>query len=176
MPNTTLHPAFTPIDHYKIDALDIYVLVSKHINTGATHYHLACDNPENAFMIGFATQPMTSRGEAHILEHTVLCGSQKYPVRDPFFSMIKRSLSTFMNAMTAADWTVYPFASQNKNDFFNLLSVYTDAVFFPNLDELDFAQEGIRIELDDQDQPHYHGIVFNEMKGAMSGELSLIHI
>lgn len=175
MPNTTLHPAFTPIDHYKIDALDIDVLVSKHINTGATHYHLACNNPENAFMIGFATQPMTSRGEAHILEHTVLCGSQKYPVHDPFFSMIKRSLSTFMNAMTAADWTVYPFASQNKNDFFNLLSVYTDAVFFPNLDELDFAQEGIRIELDDQDQPHYHGIVFNEMKGAMSGEIDQLY-
>ena len=175
MSNFNLHPAFHLIDSYKIDALDITVLVSQHTTTGAMHYHLACDNNENALMIGFATQPMTSRGEAHILEHTVLCGSQKYPVRDPFFSMIKRSLNTFMNAMTAADWTVYPFASQNKNDFFNLLSVYTDAVFFPNIHELDFAQEGIRIELDENDKPHYHGIVFNEMKGAMSGEIDQLY-
>lgn len=172
---TTLYPAFKLISRHQIDALGITVIISEHIKTKAKHYHLACDNSENAFLIGFATQPMTSRGEAHILEHTVLCGSQKYPVRDPFFSMIKRSLNTFMNAMTAADWTVYPFATQNKNDFFNLLSVYTDAVFFPNIDELDFAQEGIRIELNDKDEPEYHGVVFNEMKGAMSGEIDQLY-
>lgn len=114
---TTLHSSFELIDKRSIEALDITVLTSRHRLTGAIHYHLACDNSENALMIGFATQPMTSRGEAHILEHVVLCGSQKYPVRDPFFSMIKRSLNTFMNAMTASDWTVYPFASQNKKDF-----------------------------------------------------------
>lgn len=169
------HPAFELLRTERIDALDITIYVSKHAITGAMHYHLACDNDENALLIGFATQPMTSRGEAHILEHTVLCGSQKYPVRDPFFSMIKRSLNTFMNAMTASDWTVYPFASQNKKDFFNLLRVYLDAVFFPNLHPLDFAQEGIRIELDDDDKPHYHGIVFNEMKGAMSGEIDQLY-
>ncbi|MDO4451037.1 MAG: insulinase family protein [Moraxella sp.] len=175
MTELTLHPAFTLKHRHHIDALDITVLTCEHSATGATHYHLACDNDENAFMIGFATQPMTSRGEAHILEHVVLCGSEKYPVRDPFFSMIKRSLQTFMNAMTASDWTVYPFASQNKNDYFNLLSVYLDAVFFPNIHELDFAQEGIRIELDDDGKPEYHGIVFNEMKGAMSGEIDQLY-
>ena len=171
----TLHPAFELTHHHKIDALDIDVLVCQHKATGAVHYHLSCDNSENALLFGFATQPMTSRGEAHILEHTVLCGSQKYPVRDPFFSMIKRSLNTFMNAFTAADWTAYPFATQNRNDFFNLLSVYMDAVFFPNIHELDFAQEGIRIELDDNDHAQYHGIVFNEMKGAMSGEIDQLY-
>lgn len=146
-----------------------------HEPTGLIHYHLSADNSENAFMIGFATQPMSSRGEAHILEHVVLCGSKKYPVRDPFFSMIKRSLNTFMNAMTASDWTVYPFATQNKKDFFNLLDVYVDAVFFPNIDKLDFAQEGIRVQLDENGKPHYHGIVFNEMKGAMSGEIDQLY-
>ncbi len=171
----TLHPAFELTHRHKIDALDIDVLVCQHKATGAVHYHLSCDNSENALLFGFATQPMTSRGEAHILEHTVLCGSQKYPVRDLFFSMIKRSLNTFMNAFTAADWTVYPFATQNRNDFFNLLSVYMDAVFFPNIHELDFAQEGIRIELDDHDHAQYHGIVFNEMKGAMSGEIDQLY-
>lgn len=170
-----LHPAFILKKTHHIDTLNITVLVCEHRTTGAIHYHLACDHDENALMIGFATQPMTSRGEAHILEHVVLCGSQKYPVRDPFFSMIKRSLQTFMNAMTASDWTVYPFASQNKNDFFNLLSVYLDAVFFPNIHELDFAQEGIRLELDEHGRPEYHGIVFNEMKGAMSGEIDQLY-
>ena len=171
----TLHPSFELLDTRRIEALDIIVLTARHRTTGAMHYHLACQNSENALMIGFATVPMTSRGEAHILEHVVLCGSEKYPVRDPFFSMIKRSLNTFMNAMTASDWTVYPFASQNKKDFFNLLSVYTDAVFFPNIHPLDFAQEGIRIELDDDGKPQYHGIVFNEMKGAMSGEIDQLY-
>lgn len=173
--STQLHPAFTLKHTHYIDALDINVIVSEHTATGAIHYHLASDHDENALMIGFATQPITSRGEAHILEHVVLCGSEKYPVRDPFFSMIKRSLQTFMNAMTASDWTVYPFASQNKKDFFNLLSVYLDAVFFPNIDELDFAQEGIRIELDKDGKPEYHGIVFNEMKGKMSGEIDQLY-
>lgn len=172
---TASNPAFELISTTKIDALNIDVAYYRHKETGLMHYHLACDNDENALMIGFATQPMTSRGEAHILEHVVLCGSEKYPVRDPFFSMIKRSLQTFMNAMTAADWTVYPFATQNKNDFFNLLSVYTDACFFPNIHELDFAQEGIRIELDEAGKPQYHGIVFNEMKGAMSGEIDQLY-
>lgn len=175
MTNLCLHPAFELKNRHHIDALDITVLTCQHRATGATHCHLACDNDENAFMIGFATQPMSSRGEAHILEHVVLCGSEKYPVRDPFFSMIKRSLQTFMNAMTASDWTVYPFASQNKNDYFNLLSVYLDAVFFPNIHALDFAQEGIRIELNQDDKPEYHGIVFNEMKGAMSGEIDQLY-
>lgn len=169
------HPNFQQINTRHLTGLDIQVRTYKHLPTGLMHYHLSCDNSENGFMIGFATQPMTSRGEAHILEHVVLCGSQKYPVRDPFFSMIKRSLQTFMNAMTASDWTVYPFATQNRKDFFNLMDVYLDAVLFPNIHPLDFAQEGIRLELDEADNLHYHGIVFNEMKGAMSGEIDQLY-
>ena len=171
----TLHPSFELIQHRKIEALSLDVLISKHKQTGAMHYHLAHPSDENAFLVGFRTQPMDSKGEAHILEHTALCGSAKYPVRDPFFSMIKRSLNTFMNAMTAADWTAYPFATQNKNDYFNLLSVYLDASFFPNLHPLDFAQEGIRVELDEKGKPQFKGIVFNEMKGAMSGEIDQLY-
>ncbi|MBP2280018.1 Zn-dependent M16 (insulinase) family peptidase [Psychrobacter sp. PL19] len=171
----TLHPAFELLEHRHIDALSIDVLISQHVKTGAMHYHLAHPSDENAFLVGFRTQPMDSKGEAHILEHVALCGSEKFPVRDPFFSMIKRSLNTFMNAMTAADWTAFPYATQNKNDFFNLLAIYLDASFFPNIHPLDFAQEGIRVELDADDKPQFKGIVFNEMKGAMSGEIDQLY-
>lgn len=174
-PRLELHPEFTLLSHERIEALSLAVLVSEHKATGLVHYHLAHPSDENAFMVGFRTQPMTDRGEAHILEHTSLCGSVKYPVRDPFFSMIKRSLNTFMNAFTAADWTAYPFATQNRQDYFNLLSVYLDATFFPNLNPLDFAQEGIRVELGTDGKPQFKGIVFNEMKGAMSGEIDQLY-
>ncbi|SPL69036.1 insulinase family protein [Acinetobacter stercoris] len=163
----SIHPAFQLIRQHHVEALDILVSEFKHKVTGAIHYHLATEHDENVFLVAFRTQPMDSKGEAHILEHTALCGSEKFPVRDPFFLMIRRSLNTFMNAFTAADWTAYPFATQNKKDFQNLLSVYLDAAFAANLNPLDFAQEGIRIELEDG-QPVYKGVVFNEMKGAMS--------
>jgi Zn-dependent M16 (insulinase) family peptidase len=121
---------------------------------------------------------MDSTGVAHILEHTVLCGSKKYPVRDPFFMMIRRSLNTFMNAFTSSDWTAYPFASQSKKDFNNLLDVYLDAAFFSRLDELDFLQEGHRVEFKKADNPQseleFKGVVFNEMKGAMSSPVSVL--
>jgi len=165
--NQTVHPAFQLVRQHHVEALDILVSEYKHKVTGAVHYHLATDYDENVFLVAFRTQPMDSKGTAHILEHTALCGSEKFPVRDPFFLMIRRSLNTFMNAFTAADWTAYPFATQNKKDFQNLLSVYLDAAFAANLNPLDFAQEGIRVELED-DQPVYKGVVFNEMKGAMS--------
>lgn len=171
----TLHPAFELLEHRHIEALSMDVLISQHVKTGAMHYHLAHPSDENAFLVGFRTQPMDSKGEAHVLEHVALCGSEKFPVRDPFFSMIKRSLNTFMNAMTAADWTAYPYATQNKNDYFNLLAVYLDASFFPNIHPLDFAQEGIRVELDSDDKPQFKGIVFNEMKGAMSDEVDQLY-
>lgn len=163
----TIHPAFQLLRQHHVEALDLHVAQYQHKVTGAVHYHLASESDENVFLVAFRTQPMDSKGEAHILEHTVLCGSEKFPVRDPFFMMIRRSLNTFMNAFTAADWTAYPFATQNKKDFNNLLEVYLDAVFAANLNPLDFAQEGIRIELEDG-QPVYKGVVFNEMKGAMS--------
>lgn len=161
------HPAFELIRQQHVDALDVLVLEYRHIVTGAIHYHLASHHDENVFLVAFRTQPMNSKGAAHILEHTVLCGSERFPVRDPFFLMIRRSLNTFMNAFTAADWTAYPFATQNKKDFYNLLSVYLDAAFAANINPLDFAQEGIRVELEN-DKPVFKGVVFNEMKGAMS--------
>lgn len=166
------HPAFEAIREVTIPSLDIQVAEYRHKKTGAVHYHLAANNTENVFLVALRTMPMDSTGVAHILEHTALCGSQKYPVRDPFFLMIRRSLNTFMNAFTSSDWTAYPFATQNKKDFDNLLSVYLDAVFFANLNPLDFAQEGIRVEFEnpeDKTSPLvYKGVVFNEMKGAMS--------
>lgn len=166
------HPAFDFIRSQNIDALKIRVEEYRHRVTGAQHIHLAADNQENVFLVALRTVPQDSTGVAHILEHTALCGSEKYPVRDPFFMMVRRSLNTFMNAFTSSDWTAYPFASQNLKDFNNLLEVYLDAVFFSRLDELDFAQEGHRIEFAETDNANsdlvFKGVVFNEMKGAMS--------
>jgi hypothetical protein len=156
----------------KITSLNLELQEYRHRITRARHIHLETDDTNNVFLVAFLTVPQDSRGVAHILEHTVLCGSQRYPVRDPFFMMLRRSLNTFMNAFTSSDWTAYPFATQNRKDFSNLLDVYLDAAFFPLLDELDFAQEGHRIEFATPNDPDsnlvFKGIVFNEMKGAMS--------
>lgn len=138
--------------------------------SGARHTHLATDDEEMIFLVAFPTLPDVSDGRAHILEHLALCGSQRYPVRDPFFSMLRRSTAHFMNAMTYPDKTVYPFASTDKTDFFNLMDVYLDAAFFPNLDYYDFLQEGWRLGFEDG-KLSYHGIVFNEMKGAFADPL-----
>jgi Zn-dependent M16 (insulinase) family peptidase len=173
-----VHPTFERVRQHAIESLNIRVEEYRHKNTGAQHFHLASQNDENVFLVGLRTVPMDSRGVAHILEHTVLCGSERYPVRDPFFMMIRRSLNTFMNAFTSSDWTAYPFASQNRKDFFNLMDVYLDAVFFSRLHELDFAQEGHRIEFAEPDNPEsdlvFKGVVFNEMKGAMSSPVSTL--
>ena len=167
-----IHPAFEWLRSQKLESLNITVEEYRHRKTGAVHYHLAADFDENVFLVALRTVPMDSTGVAHILEHTALCGSEKFPVRDPFFLMLRRSLNTFMNAFTSSDWTAYPFASQNRKDFQNLLEVYLDAVFFSKLDPLDFAQEGHRIEFSDPKNPNselvFKGVVFNEMKGAMS--------
>ncbi|MFP4273175.1 MAG: insulinase family protein, partial [Halothiobacillaceae bacterium] len=172
------HPAFEFIRRQPIDAIQVTVEEYRHRKTGARHYHMASDQKNNVFLVGLRTVPMDSTGVAHILEHTVLCGSERFPVRDPFFMMIRRSLNTFMNAFTSSDWTAYPFASQNRKDFFNLLDVYLDAVFFSRLDELDFCQEGHRVEFEQIDDPEsplvFKGVVFNEMKGAMSSPVSVL--
>ncbi|WP_461517165.1 insulinase family protein [Porticoccus sp.] len=166
------HPAFEFLRTERVESLNIYVAEYRHRKTGAQHIHISADNPENVFLVALRTVPHDSTGVAHILEHTALCGSEKYPVRDPFFMMIRRSLNTFMNAFTSSDWTAYPFASQNRKDFNNLLDVYLDAVFFSRLDEMDFAQEGHRVEFAEPENPQsplvYKGVVYNEMKGAMS--------
>jgi len=141
----------------------------EHTATRARHVHISNNDSENTFSVAFKTVPSDSTGVAHILEHTVLCGSKKFSVRDPFFSMLKRSLSTFMNAFTASDWTMYPFSTQNRKDFYNLMDVYLDAVFFPNIKELSFMQEGHRLEIEGElTGLVYKGVVYNEMKGAMS--------
>lgn len=175
----TPDPAFELLDCRYVDSLNVRLEHYRHKTTGADHYHLASDTEENVFMVALRTMPQDSTGVAHILEHTALCGSRKYPVRDPFFMMTRRSLNTFMNAMTSSDWTAYPFASENAKDYENLLSVYLDAVFYSRLDELDFLQEGHRLEFNEPDNPAsgltYKGVVFNEMKGAMSSPVSQLY-
>jgi presequence protease len=151
--------------------LDSVLIQLEHEATGAKHIHIENKDKENTFAVLFRTVPEDSTGVAHILEHTVLCGSRKFNVKDPFFSMLKRGLSTFMNAFTSSDWTMYPFSTQNLKDYYNLADVYLDATFFPALDELSFKQEGHRFELiqeDDKEELVYKGVVYNEMKGAMS--------
>ncbi|MEO5349006.1 MAG: insulinase family protein [Magnetococcus sp. YQC-3] len=166
------HPAFELLRRETVDSLNLTVEFYRHSVTKARHLHLVVDDPHNAFMVAFLTVPMDSTGVAHILEHTALCGSKRYPVRDPFFMMVRRSLATFINAITGSDWTAYPFSSLCRKDFDNLMQVYLDAAFFPNLQPLDFAQEGHRIELEnpqDLNSPLiYKGVVYNEMKGALS--------
>ena len=155
-----------------IPLLDVNAQIYNESEFNCKHVHLESDSNEKVFMVAFRTIPEDSTGVAHILEHTALCGSKKYPVRDPFFMMIRRSLNTFMNAFTSSDWTAYPFATLNKKDFDNLLGVYLDSAFFPNLDSLDFAQEGHRLEFQEKNNPESEieikGVVYNEMKGAMS--------
>ena len=123
------------------------------------------------FSIAFRTLPSDSTGVFHILEHSVLCGSAKYPVREPFVELLKSSMNTFLNAMTFPDKTMYPVSSRNTRDFLNLTGVYLDAVFAPRIltDPNIFYQEGWHIEQDEDGALSYKGVVFNEMKGAMSG-------
>src|SRR6202521_2009066 len=163
---------YTILRREPLDRLDSAHPQLEHDRTGARHIHIESKDDNNAFGVFFPTVPRDSTGVAHILEHVVLAGSQRYPVRDPFFSMTRRSLATFMNAMTSADWTIYPFSSRNAKDFMNLLDVYLDATFFPRLSEDSFKQEGIRFEFEDPADPssglRYKGVVFNEMKGALA--------
>ncbi|MBI9107499.1 MAG: insulinase family protein [Spirochaetales bacterium] len=144
-----------------------------HEITGLDLYHLHNDDKENFFSFVFKTPSDDNTGVAHILEHCVLAGSKKYPVKDPFLSMMNGSMNTFMNAMTYPDKTVYPAASMVKKDYLNLMSVYADAVFFPLLREEIFMQEGIRFEPLEDGSTAPGGVVFNEMKGAYSNHDSI---
>lgn len=156
----------------RIDLFDINAYKLTDEKTGARWLHLDSSDNDNVFAVMFRTPPDDHTGKPHILEHLATCGSKNYPVRDPFFNMIKRSLNTYMNAWTGSDFTMYPFSTQNSQDFRNLLSVYTDMAFFPNLNYHDFRQEGHRLEFTDPKNPEsdlqIKGVVFNEMKGAMS--------
>ncbi len=147
-----------------------YLMV--HEGSGARLLHLHAEDPENLLAIAFRTPPLDDTGLPHILEHTVLCGSRRFPVKDPFVEMLKSSLATFLNAMTYPDKTVYPCASMLEKDFFNLARVYCDAVFHPLLTERHFKQEGHHLEFAEpgnmDSELIIKGIVFNEMKGAYS--------
>ena len=163
------HPAFELIRDEQIAEVNSQALLYRHRKTGAEVLSLVNDDENKVFGITFKTPPEDSTGVAHILEHSVLCGSRKYPVKKPFVELIKGSLNTFLNAMTFPDKTAYPVASQNLKDFYNLVDVYLDAVFFPLISEDTFRQEGWHYELDDAGSPLvYKGVVFNEMKGVFS--------
>lgn len=152
-----------------------YVL--EHKKSGARLFLLSNDDDNKVFSIGFRTPPSDSTGVAHILEHSVLCGSEKFPVKDPFVELVKGSLNTFLNAMTYPDKTVYPVASTNEKDFHNLMDVYMDAVLHPNIykEEKIFRQEGWHYELESENAPlTYNGVVYNEMKGAFSSPESVL--
>ena len=149
----------------------------RHKKTGAKIALIRNDDENKVFYIGFRTPPKDSTGVAHIVEHTVLCGSDKFPVKDPFVELAKGSLNTFLNAMTYPDKTVYPVASCNDKDFANLMDVYLDAVFHPNIYKYEeiFKQEGWHYELESEDAPiTYNGVVYNEMKGAFSSPESVL--
>jgi Zn-dependent M16 (insulinase) family peptidase len=145
----------------------------RHIATGLEVFHLANDDPENLFAFAFRTPPPDSSGVAHILEHSVLCGSRRFPLKEPFLALLKSSLQTFLNAFTFADKTVYPASSMLEKDFFNLLLVYGDAVFFPLLREEVFRQEGHRLERS-RDGLRRVGVVYNEMKGSFSSAETIV--
>ena len=156
----------------RVAALDGELTQYVHAPTGARHFHLDAPLDDNAFLMAFRTPAPDSSGLTHILEHMVLCGSERYPCRRAFFAMLGRTLSTTMNAATTEDHTTYHFATRNLSDYENLLSVYVDAAFFPRLDRLDFEQEGCRVEIDagsgEGNAPERRGVVLSEMRGVMS--------
>jgi Zn-dependent M16 (insulinase) family peptidase len=148
----------------------------RHVQTGAELLSLENDDENKVFGITFATPPADSTGIAHILEHSVLGGSQKYPLKEPFVELVKGSLNTFLNAFTSPDRTSYPVASTNLQDFYNLVDVYLDAVFHPLLTPHHLDQEGWHYELERPEEPLvYRGVVFNEMKGVYSSPDSLLY-
>ena len=163
--------AYEIIKEAEINDLNSYSYLLKHKKTGAKIALLSNEDDNKVFYIGFRTPPKNSTGVAHILEHSVLCGSKEFPIKDPFVELVKGSLNTFLNAMTYPDKTLYLVASCNEKDFQNLMHVYLDAVFYPKIYEnsMIFRQEGWHYELEDEeDELTINGVVYNEMKGAFS--------
>ena len=160
----------------KINELNTLARLYRHVQTGAELLSLTNDDENKVFGVTFRTPPQDSTGIAHIMEHSVLCGSRKYPLKEPFVQLIKGSLKTFLNAMTYPDRTAYPVASTNVQDFYNLVDVYLDAVFHPLLTPHHLDQEGWHYELEKTDAPLiYKGVVFNEMKGAYSSPDNMLY-
>ncbi len=186
-PNTKTHPGlmeelmglmhgFEKIEELEIPEIAARAEVFVHAGTGAKLLSLLTEDENKSFAVSFRTPPRDSSGVAHILEHSVLCGSEKYPVKEPFVELLKGSLQTFLNALTFPDKTCYPVASTNEQDFHNLIDVYLDAVFHPRLTEYTLKQEGWHYEMDGPGGAlSYKGVVFNEMKGAYSSPDSLLY-
>ena len=163
--------AYKVIEKREINDLNSMSYLLEHKKTGARVALISNNDDNKVFYIGFRTPPTDSTGVPHIIEHSVLCGSKEFPVKDPFVELVKGSLNTFLNAMTYSDKTVYPIASCNDKDFQNLMHVYLDAVFYPNIykEEKIFRQEGWHYEMESLDDPlTLNGVVYNEMKGAFS--------
>ncbi|MBR1580115.1 MAG: insulinase family protein [Selenomonadaceae bacterium] len=174
--NDELH-GFKLIDRTHLDELRADTFQFVHLKTGAKLFFIAADDDNKVFYIGFRTPPTDDTGVAHIIEHSLLCGSKKYPLKEPFVELVKGSLNTFLNAMTYPDKTVYPVASRNPKDFRNLEDVYLDAVFNPAIYSTPeiLMQEGWHYEINDQSEPlTYSGVVYNEMKGALSSPESIL--
>ena len=167
---------FELVNEQLIPELNTHTQLYRHIRTGAQLLSLENNDTNKVFGIVFKTPPEDSTGLPHIMEHSVLCGSRKYPVKEPFVELMKGSLNTFLNAFTYPDKTCYPVASQNLKDFYNLLDVYMDAVLYPRISPQTLQQEGWHYELDELEAPlSYKGVVFNEMKGAYSDPDNLLY-
>ncbi|MDR1924361.1 MAG: insulinase family protein [Planctomycetaceae bacterium] len=160
-----------------VDEIKTEVYHLQHIQTGADLIYFSNEDDNKVFSISFRTPPADNTGIAHILEHSVLCGSEKFPTKEPFIELLKGSLQTFLNAFTSEDRTVYPVASRNNKDFLNLINVYLDAVFFPNAIKIPeiLMQEGWHYELDENNNLNYNGIVYNEMKGVYSAPQNILY-
>jgi Zn-dependent M16 (insulinase) family peptidase len=172
------HPAFDLLKSETVAEYNVRTTTYRHTKSGAELLSIKADDDNKVFMVSFRTPPTRSDGVAHILEHSVLCGSKKYPTKEPFVELIKGSLNTFLNAFTYPDRTCYPVASLNTKDFRNLVNVYLDAVFHPRAktDPMVHAQEGWHLEAEDvSDDLVYKGVVFNEMKGVYSQPDSLLN-
>ena len=164
-------PAYEIVKQEKLTDIHSTGYLVRHKKTGARLVLIENDDENKVFSIAFRTTPKNSTGVPHILEHSVLCGSREFPLKDPFVELVKGSLNTFLNAMTYPDKTCYPVASCNDQDFQNLMHVYLDAVFYPNIYQKEeiFRQEGWSYQLDSvEDKLKYNGVVYNEMKGAFS--------
>ena len=162
--------AYEVLEKREIRDIDSTAYLCRHKKTGARVALISNQDDNKVFCIGFRTTPTDSTGVPHITEHSVLCGSKNFPLKDPFVELCKGSLNTFLNAMTYPDKTLYPVASCNDKDFQNLMHVYLDAVFYPNTydNEAIFRQEGWHYELNEAGELSYNGVVYNEMKGAFS--------
>ena len=176
--NCVSHTAYELVKEKRIEEVGADGAVFRHKKSGARIFTLSCEDENKVFSVGFRTPPADSTGVAHILEHSVLCGSEKFPVKDPFVELVKGSMNTFLNAMTYPDKTIYPVASCNEKDFQNLMDVYMDAVLHPNIygEPKIFRQEGWHYELENREgQLKYNGVVYNEMKGAFSSPEEVLH-